>query len=218
MILLAVGLSTLYIGLKTHRIVKIGRPGRFVTVTMVLTWAISLLVLLFVEALLKSIPRQQQAQPPNPITPITVASGVCTFFIIAFLTRGSGFRVALLSAFVGTAAAPMIFELPLDLTVIWRVNAPAYFTLLFFLPLFLVEIATMALLSLSSLTGLTRYSLFALAGMFIVFAIWAVFGFAYPSDPVSYTLNVISKLLCFATAILLYVDPAKVHRPKARAP
>jgi hypothetical protein len=49
--------------------------------------------------------------------------------------------------------------------------------------------------------------------MFMVFGVWAMFGFGFPANPVSYGLNVISKLLCFATAILLFVDPNTIRLP-----
>jgi hypothetical protein len=38
--------------------------------------------------------------------------------VILYLTRRWGWKVALASAVIGTAAAPMIFELPFDLIVI----------------------------------------------------------------------------------------------------
>ena len=38
-----------------------------------------------------------------------------------------------------------------------------------------------------------------------MFAVWAAFGFAFPADPLPLTLNVISKILCFVAAIMLFV-------------
>ena len=43
------------------------------------------------------------------------------------------------------------------------------------------------------------------AGMLVVFAVWAVFGFAFPAEPLPLALNVISKILCFVAAIMLFV-------------
>jgi hypothetical protein len=40
--------------------------------------------------------------------------------------------------------------------------------------------------------------------MFVVFAIWALFGFAYPSAPITIALNVLSKVLAFAAAATLF--------------
>ena len=50
----------------------------------------------------------------------TLPDAAVTFFVILYLTRGYGWKVALGSAFVGTAAAPMFFELPFDLIVMGR--------------------------------------------------------------------------------------------------
>jgi hypothetical protein len=74
------------------------------------------------------------------------------------------------SAFVGTAAAPMISELPFDLIVMGRTYppippSPTLYRLLFFLPLFVVEISTFSLLTLSPLTRLSKDTLFSLAGV-----------------------------------------------------
>ena len=51
----------------------------------------------------------------------------------------------------------------------------------------------------------TAFACYAVAGMFVVFAIWAVFGFAFPAEPLPLALNVISKILCFVAAIMLFV-------------
>jgi hypothetical protein len=126
---------------------------------------------------------QQQpdyAAPTNHITPFTFAGMLLVFFTILTLTQHSGFRVAAASAVVGAIAAPLVFELPFDIIVMWRTYPPnpaALYTLLFFFPLFLIELSSFAMLLLLSRARLTRYSLCILAGMFLVFAVWAVFGF-----------------------------------------
>jgi len=112
--------------------------------------------------------------------------------------------------FVGAATGPMIFELPFDLVVLNRIYppippAPTLFRLLFFLPLFLIELSTMSFLTFSPLARLSRYTLFALAGFFLVFAVWAAFGFSYPYDPLSTAFNDISKVLSFVTAITFFL-------------
>jgi hypothetical protein len=38
-----------------------------------------------------------------------------------------------------------------------------------------------------------------------VFAIWARYGFGYPNTSLFYSLNVVSKLLAFATALTLFL-------------
>ena len=75
---------------------------------------------------------------------------------------------------------------------------------LFFPPLFLVEFSTLSLLTLLPSMRVTAYACYAVAGMFAVFAIWAAFGFAFPSQPLPLALNVISKILCFVAAIMLF--------------
>jgi hypothetical protein len=104
----------------------------------------------------------------------------------------------------------MLFELPLDLIVAARVvppipPRPELFRALFFFPLFIVEFSTVSLLALLPAMRITRGALYALAAMFAVFAVWATFGFGYPAAPVDWTLNVVSKILCFVAATLLFV-------------
>ncbi len=146
--------------------------------------------------------------PTNPISPVTDLSGLVTFIVIASLARHHGLKTAFGSAIVGTIAAPMIFELPFDLIIMWRTYAPApatEFTLLFFLPLFLWEISSFALVTWSPLAKLSKYTLFSLAAMFSVFAVWALFGFSYPSSPIPIALNAVSKILCFVVSITLFL-------------
>jgi len=140
----------------------------------------------------------------------TFVYAAVTFFVILHLTRRWGWKIALASAFIGTAAAPMLFELPFDLIVMARTNPPIpphpmLYRQLFFLPLFLVELSTVALLMLLPSVRVTAYACYAAAGMFLVFAVWAAFGFAFPAAPLPLALNVISKILCFVAAIMLFV-------------
>ena len=59
----------------------------------------------------------------------------------------------------------------------------------------------------------------------LVFAVWALFGFAFPSAPAPYALNVLSKILAFAVALSLFLpqraaasttDPEVHHTNGAR--
>jgi hypothetical protein len=139
----------------------------------------------------------------------TFAYALLSFCVILYLTRHWGWRVALASAFIGTAAAPMIFELPFDLIVMARTNPPLpthpmLYRQLFFLPLFLVELSTIALLTLLPSVRITAYACYAVAGMFAVFALWAAIGFAFPAQPLPLALNVLAKILCFVAAIMLF--------------
>jgi hypothetical protein len=211
--LLAIGVLFTYLGTRLIGAVGIKRPGKTVSVFMITIWGLSLATFLIaiVTYGLQLYQQKMLAVPPtNPISPITELCGLATFVIIAYLARHHGLKVAIGSAFVGTAVARMIFELPFDLIVMTRTYppippAPNLFRLLFFLPLFLVEISTFSLLTLSPLTKLSKYTMFSLAGMFFVFAVWAFLGFSYPSTPISVTLNGISKILSFVAAITLFL-------------
>jgi hypothetical protein len=215
--LLAIGILLTYLGTRLIGAVGVRKPGKTVSVFMMLIWGLSLATFEIAYATYAVQLYQQnmiETPPVNPISPITEFCGVATFIIIAYLARSHGLKVALGSAFVGTAAAPMIFELPFDLIVMSRTYPPippfpTLFRLLFFLPLFMVEISTFSLLTFSPLTKLSKYTFFSLAGMFFVFAVWAFLGFSYPSNPISVTLNGISKILSFIVAITLFLKPNK---------
>ena len=58
---------------------------------------------------------------------------------------------------------------------------------------------------------LSRATFFSLALMLAVFAIWALPGFGYPSTPVPYALNAISKLLAFVTILTLFLPRAQAR-------
>lgn len=215
--LLAIGVLLAYLGRRLTVPVKITMPGKTVGAFLILIWGLSLVTFL-VAVVTYGLQLYQEhllsTPPTNPITSITEISGLLTFIIIAYLGRSHGLKVALGSAFVGMAAAPMIFELPFDIIVMGKTYppippAPTLYRLLFFLPLFLVEISTFSLLTLSPLTKLSKYTLFSLAGMFFVFAVWASFGFSYPSNLMFITLNDASKILSFVTAITLFLNADK---------
>ena len=82
--------------------------------------------------------------PPTPIFPITATCVVVIFVVILLVSRSHGQQAVLMSAAIGAAAAPMIFEFPFDLIVMTRTYPPlppdpALHRVLFFAPLFLVE-------------------------------------------------------------------------------
>ena len=140
----------------------------------------------------------------------TFVDAPVTFFVILYLTRRWGWKVALASAVIGTAAAPMLFEFPFDLIIMARTNPPIpahpmLYRQLLYLPLFLAELSTISLLTLLPSMRVTAYAAYAVAGMFLVFAVWAAFGFAFPAEPLPLVLNIISKILCFIAAIMLFV-------------
>jgi len=209
--LLIIGVVLGYLGTRLHHSIGVDRPGKAVSILLVMIWILALATFLiavgtYVGALIQQV--GPITLPTNPISPITGLSGLIAFIIIAYLSRHHGLRIALGSAVVGTIAAPMIFELPFDLIVMWRTYPPApatQFTLLYFLPLFLIEISSFSLLTLSPLMKLSKFTFFSLAAMFFVFAVWALFGFSYPSHPIQFVLNAVSKILSFVAAITLFL-------------
>ena len=58
--------------------------------------------------------------------------------------------------------------------------------------------------------------------MLAVFAVWAMFGFAFPSAPAPYALNVLSKILAFVVALSLFLSqrarPARQTRQRTPRP
>jgi hypothetical protein len=83
----------------------------------------------------------------------TPLDATLTFLVIFYITRRFGWRTALGSAFIGTAAGWMFFELPFDLIVMGKTYPPIpplpmLYRQLYFLPLFIVELSTISLLML----------------------------------------------------------------------
>jgi hypothetical protein len=212
----------IYLAIRLHHPTEVKRPGKFLGASLVMIWVLSVTTFLVAATIYVRALYQQVGHftgPVNPITPVTMISAVLAFFVIVSLAGRSAFWIAIASAIVGTIAAPMIFELPFDLIVMWRTYPPAPevpFTLLFFFPLFLVEVSSFAMLMLSPLVKLSRYTLFLLAGMFLIFAVWALFGFAYPAAPIPIALNMISKILAFATAVSLFLPQEKIAGGKKK--
>lgn len=210
-ILLLIACVLLLFGLRFRSALTVKVPGKFVVSLLIVCLFIAILAFLTSATAYAIVQHDQKIyfRLTNPITPVTFTSAVIAFLVILVLTHKRGAWIAAKSAIVGTIAAPMIFELPFDLLVMWRTYPPSpntLYTLLYFLPLFLVEILSFALLSFSPAMKLTRYTLFLLAGMFLIFAVWAVTGFAYPSTPIPIALNMLSKVVAFAVAVSLFAS------------
>ncbi len=209
-----------FCGFRFRRARAVKGPGKFLGALLIVCLCIASLAFSIAADTYGLADKQQgiKFDVTNPITPVTLASAVIAFFVILYLTRENGARVAIGSAIVGAIAGPMIFELPFDLLVMWRTyppTPPVLYTLLYFLPLFLVELLSFALLAFSPAMRLTRYTFFLLAGMFLVFTVWALFGFAYPSTPIPIALNMLSKVVAFATSVSLFL-PAPVPGEQTR--
>jgi hypothetical protein len=222
-VLLVIAGGFAYAGKRLRVPLRVTRPEGTVAGFMIAIWLLTLytvIVATFVYGL-----RVKEAYPTfvgrSPRVGTFVDAPI-TFFIILYLTRRWGWKVALASALIGTAAAPMFFELPFDLIVMVRTNPPIpghpmLYRQLFFLPLFLAELATVSLLALLPSMRVTASAAYAVAGMLAVFAVWAAFGFAFPDEPLPLALNVVSKILCFVAAIMLFVWKAEEEAP-ARLP
>jgi hypothetical protein len=221
LILLVVAGAWAFWGARLRRPIGFRPTGRYVAVILVILWVLSFLsfvisIVTYMRALESQVPNLNL--PTNSVTPITLTCAVVTFLLIAFLSRRYGTMIALGSGVLGAMVAPMIFEFPYDLIVMFRTYPPqpaTAYTLLFFLPLFAWEFATFALVTLSPLARVKPSTFFALAGMFAVFGIWAVFGFGYPSTPLFLGLNGFSKILSFVAAATLFL-PADIA-PQATA-
>ena len=211
--LVAVAGCAAYAGIRLRRPIRAVRPPASVVVLMFSLWAIALFAFLvglavYVKQYVHDFPHIGSAVH-DPITPVTLLAAVALFGIIMTRT-GWRFPTRLGSAVVGAMAAPMIFELPFDLIVMARTYPalppdPALYRAVFFTPLILVELTTLWLLTLSPLVRVRKSTLFCFALMIGVFGIWALSGFGYPQSALPITLNVVSKILAFITALTLFL-------------
>jgi hypothetical protein len=210
-VLLAIAAALAYAGLKLPLPAGPARPGRKAAVVMIVAWAVALTAFLVCAAVYiqQALRQHLTGAPADNVFPVTLIAAGVTFFLIAVNGRPSG-GTTVIGALIGAMAGPMVFEFPFDLIVMARTYPPipphpALYRVLFFAPLLLAEITTLSLLTLSPMVRLTRATFFSLALMLAVFAVWALPGFGYPDTPVTYTLNVISKLLAFATVLTLFL-------------
>ena len=214
-VLAAGAAAVVYAGVRLPVPARLPRPGRVASFLLLAIWPLAILAFPVCAGLYAVHAGREHlavAAPTDPITPVTLIGVGIIFFVIIVACSASGWQIAMPSAVIGALAAPMIFELPFDLIVMGRISPPPPGTLLiliFFIPLILVEILSLAMLTFSPVMNLSRSTLFLLAGMFVIFAVWAVFGFAYPAAPLPIALNMISKILAFATAVSLFLPPEK---------
>ena len=211
--LLAVAGGAAYAGIRLRHPLRPGRPPTSVVVLMFSLWVIALIAFLvglgvYVKQFVHDYP-DITSGVHNPITPVTLLAAAAIFGII--MTRsGWRYQTRLGSALVGAMAAPMIFELPFDLIVMARTYPalppdPALYRAVFFTPLIMVELTTLWLLTLSPMVRVRRSTFFCFALMIGVFGIWALFGFGYPQSALPITLNIVSKILAFITALTLFL-------------
>lgn len=212
-ILLAAAAGAAYAAFRLPLPVRPARPTAAARIIRVVTWVSALVALLVCLAVdLKHMQDEHllYTPPVDPITPVTFLAAGMTLIVIVVAGSRYGGRTALVSGVIGAMAAPMIFEFPFDLIVMARTYPPippdpVAWRALFFAPLILVELTTLALLTLSPMVRLSRAALYFFALMLGVFAVWGLSGFGYPSAPLPITLNVVSKLLAFAAALSLFL-------------
>jgi len=211
--LLAVAGGAAYAGIRLRRPIRAVRPPTSVVVLMFSLWGVALVAFLaglavYIKQFVHDYPHITSGVH-NPITRVTLLAAAAIFGMILSRT-GWRFQTRLGSAVVGAMAAPMIFELPFDLIVMARTYPPlppdpALYRAVFFTPLILVELTTLWLLTLSPMVRVRKSTFFCFALMTGVFGIWALFGFGYPQAPLPITMNVVSKILAFITALTLFL-------------
>jgi hypothetical protein len=216
LVLVVVAAAIMYLGTRLRLPVRLPRPSQPLTLALFVTWFLAIAAFLVCLAIYVAQLQHEHAAhaahaaPANPITPVTDLAVVVTFLVILLSSRRYSRGTRLAGAVIGAIVAPMIFELPFDLIVMARTYPPvlpdpAAYRVLFFAPLFLIELTTLALLTLSPLVRVRRLTFFGFALMLAVFAVWAVPGFDYPSTPLPTALNMVSKLIAFATALTLFL-------------
>jgi hypothetical protein len=210
LILLVAAAGVAVIGMRVRRPIRPPLAGKYWAALLV-AWLVSIaLFLVGFSVYVDQVIRDHLAKgvPADPITPVTFAAALAVFTVI--LVAGPQSPLRLVSAAVGAMAGAMIFEFPFDLIVMARTYPalppdPALYRAWFFVPLFLVELASLALLTVSPRVQVSRLTFLSFALMLIVFAVWALAGFGYPSAPLPIALNTVSKVLAFGTALTLFL-------------
>jgi peptidoglycan/LPS O-acetylase OafA/YrhL len=163
-----------------------------------------------------------KSAPADPTTPVTYSCVRALPAVVLLTSSSRAWPVRISGAVIAALAAPMIFELPFDLIVMAKSYPPippdpALYRVLVFAPLFLIEITTLAFLTLTPMVTLRKTTFVCFSLMLIVFAVWGLYGFAYPSTPLPFALNVVSKVLAFMTALTMFLpERASVGRTAIR--
>jgi hypothetical protein len=224
--LLAAAGAAVMAGIRLPLPVQFTPPGPAARACIIMAWATSAAALLacatiYIRQVIHDIQASGMSAPAVRLTilPVTLTAAAVLFVIIIW-RRSPDLPTRLASAAIGAIAAPMIFELPFDPIVIFRIHLvlpdPPPWTLLVYVPLLLVEITTLQMLRLSPMVRLTRATFFSFALMLGVWAAWALTGFGYPSAPLPIALNIASKILAFVTAFTLFLpqQPAPGQAPQ----
>lgn len=213
-----------FFGFRLKKSLRVKMSGRAMMGMLVAVWILSILTFLInvgIYSLLLNQAKFTGTVPHNPITKFTFSFALLSFVVIFFVNRKKEKIVAFWSAAFASMAGPMIFELPFDLMVMGRTYPPippdpTVLRLLFFLPLFIIELTTISLMFFSPLFKVTKFTLYSLAGMFLVFAIWGFLSLSFAYTTEFLVLNVVAKALAFVTVVTLFL-PQKMMDPKPQA-
>jgi hypothetical protein len=227
--LLAAAVGAVLAGLRLPLPVQFNQPGPAGRTALMVAWGTSITALLvcatiYFGQVTADIRASGRSEPGLRLTilPVTLTAAAALFIFIVS-RRSPDLPTRKASAVIGAIAAPMIFELPFDPLVIFRLHrvvpGPPPWALVY-PSLVLVEITTLLLLRLSPMVRLTRATFFSFALMLGVWAAWALAGFGYPSAPLPIALNIASKLLAFAAAVTLFLPqrPAPGEEPMRARP
>ena len=128
-ILAAVAGAFAYLGTRVRSPIGVRRPGRTVSGFMIAIWLLAIYT--FIVAFYVTGVQVRQVhllvRAPNADFKVhvgTLLDATLTFLIILYITRRFGWRTALGSAFIATAAGWMFFELPFDLIVMGKTYPP----------------------------------------------------------------------------------------------
>jgi hypothetical protein len=225
--LLAAAGAAVLAGIRLPLPVQFIQPGPAGRAAMMVAWATSITALLvcatiYFQQVIHDIRASGLSAPTLRLTilPVTLTAAA-VLFVIIISRRSPDLPTRLASAAIGAIAAPMIFELPFDPIVIFRIHMvrpgpPPWSLAYVYVPLLLVQITTLLLLRLSPMVRLTRATFFSFALMLGVWAAWALAGFGYPSAPLPIALNIASKILAFVAAFTLFLPqrPAPGQAPQ----
>ncbi len=122
-VLLVVAGGFAHAGKRLRAPLRVTRPGGTAATFMIAIWLLALYTVI-VATLVYGL-KLKQAYPsfvaPRVIVgKFTFVDALVAFFVILYLTRRWGWKIALASAVIGTAAAFLIFEFPFDLIVMMR--------------------------------------------------------------------------------------------------
>lgn len=224
-LLVAAGVVT-YAGLRLPLPARLRRHGQAAAAVAIGVWILAIVAFLVCVTIYVNQARRAYSSlsaPTDPITPITYTCAALIFVVVVLTSRSHTWPVRFAGAAIAAMSAPMIFELPFDLIVMARTYPPiapdpAAYRVLFFAPLFLVEITTLAFLTLTPLVSIRKTTLLCFSLMLVVFAIWALYGFGYPSSSTFFALNVTSKILAFVTALTMFLpERSGAGQPSATA-